>query len=102
MTKSIIIYAISAIVLASLATPLRGQVAESPAFDAQKYLFTSIDFVDSLRGWHPPEDSSGVFSYGIDFIDPLTGWGAGGRFSMVLKHLCSVDFFLTGHQWVSA
>lgn len=95
MTKSIIVYAIPALVFASLAAPVRGQVAESPAFDAQEYLFTSIDFVDSLRGWlagetilrttdgghswHPPEDSSGVFYYGIDFIDPLTGWGAGGR-----------------------
>lgn len=95
MIRSTIIYMIAVIIFASLATPLRGQVAESSAFDTQEYLFTSIDFVDSLRGWlagetvlrttdggrswHPPEDSSGVFYYGIDFIDPLAGWGAGGR-----------------------
>ncbi len=95
MTKSIIIYMIPTIVLANIATPLSGQVGESPTLNAQEFLFTSIDFVDSLTGWlagetvlrttdggrtwQAPEDSIGVFYHAIDFIDPLTGWGAGLR-----------------------
>ncbi len=95
MIKSKIIYIITALVLVALAPPVNSQVAEPQALNPQEFLFTSIDFVDSLTGWlagetvlhttdgghswHPPEDSSGVFYYGIDFIDPLTGWGAGGR-----------------------